>query len=284
VRDLRGWCVANFVWLFALYNIERVTGPLGLAPFLYPLTVALSLALVAVPRLHDWSRTVLAIVAAGFLTAKLLLGQEIWGAAFSVTSLEVLALGMTTTLGAGFGRLLAEFSESSHNLTIQHLQDRSASFEAEQGRIFQEIRRARRNDRPAALLTFSVDPDEVVEQSDRLMLDVQRTNLKRYVTTRIGELLSQELNGSAIITRRNGHFVTLLPETRKEEVTGLLQRLSDATKRELGVTLHAGSASFPDEEITFARLLERAEGRMWTPRPEAPVPQEAADPQLASVP
>ena len=79
---------------------------------------------------------------------------------------------------------------------------------------------------------------------------------------RMAEVLSEEMKDCSIITRRNGHFITLLPETDRGEAHELMDTLKMAAKEKLGVDLRMGLSCFPDDEITFVHLLERAEDDM----------------------
>lgn len=275
MRDVRSWSTAIVVWLFGLYNIERLD-PLGLSPLIYPFSAAVLVACVLASPLA--MRRLGSLIAAGllFLGAKTLAGEELFGAAFAGTSLELLALGVTTWLGLGFGRVLSEFREASTNVMIQHLRDRSTAFDVGQGRIYEEIRRARRHGRPAALVSVEVDSESVRAQPDRLLLEIQKENLERYAMARFAEILDRETSSYGIITQRDRHFVTLLPETRREDAERLVGRLAEAAERELGVKLRAGYATFPEDEVTLSSLIERAEQRRSDPSQMSAPPEDQA--------
>ena len=89
--------------------------------------------------------------------------------------------------------------------------------------------------------------------------------------TRIAELLSKEMKASDIITRRNGHFVTVLPETSRQGAARLIEKLTRSARENLGLKLTVGLSVFPEEEITFVKLLERAEANMADGRRDTPV-------------
>jgi hypothetical protein len=57
--------------------------------------------------------------------------------------------------------------------------------------------------------------------------------------------------------------VIVLPEINRESVAEVIQRLESAAKENLGLELSFGVSTFPDEEVTFEKLLECAETEMW---------------------
>ena len=89
-----------------------------------------------------------------------------------------------------------------------------------------------------------------------------RETLEKYVSARLAEFLVGELGDLAIITKRNGHFVTLLPETNRANLSDVLRKLQLSAKEKLGLQLKIGVSTFPDEAVTFERMLEDAESEM----------------------
>ena len=98
----------------------------------------------------------------------------------------------------------------------------------------------------------------------RVIDDMQRELVEKYVLARTARLLRDRLEDSAIVTQRNNHFVVLLPETPWEELPAVLRTLDNAAQEQLGLTLSIGVATFPDQAITLEGLLEQAEADMAT--------------------
>jgi GGDEF domain-containing protein len=91
--------------------------------------------------------------------------------------------------------------------------------------------------------------------------------MKKYINTRLANLLIDELEDSAVVTQLGDHFVTLLPETNREEVCQVLKRLKSAAEEKLGLKLKVGVSTFPDRAVTFETLLEQAEAEMMQQSP-----------------
>jgi GGDEF domain-containing protein len=96
----------------------------------------------------------------------------------------------------------------------------------------------------------------------RFIEDIKREVVTKYIAKHMAILFAEELEDSAIVTQRDNHFVMLLPETRREDVTAIANRLQAAASRLLGLKLNVGASTFPDEAVTFETLLERAEAEM----------------------
>jgi GGDEF domain-containing protein len=95
----------------------------------------------------------------------------------------------------------------------------------------------------------------------------------------VADVLSQEVSHCDLIARRGNHFIMLLPETDQEGAEALARRLKESVEARLGLTLQAGSACFPEQEVTFTGLLERAESQMRQGNLEA---EPQADLRLAT--
>ncbi len=261
------------VWFSLLFNIERLAPQLNIAPFFYGFTAICAVLIVLLPKLHKMSlQTLFAMALLPYLAIKYYWGFPISGAssgaALPITITEISALGLTVVLSTLTGRRLEELQETLTSLMIGQMSKEVQPFGTGQGLIYREVRRARRHQRPLALLAISpvdtslrVSLDEVSGKApfNRFVEDVQHEIVKKYIFARIANLLIEQLEDSCIVTQRDEHFVTLVPETSREDLQPIVKKLESAAEEKLGIKLRIGMATFPDEEITFEALLERAE-------------------------
>ena len=264
------------IWFSLLFNIERFTQPINIAPFFYGFTAVCAILIVVLPRLHRTSLQILfTVTLLPYFLLEYYFGHSIGGEFLPVTITEMSALGLTIVLSALTGRRLEELQETLTSLMIGQMSKEIQPFGTGQGLIYREVRRARRHQRPLALLAISaadaslrVSLDEFSYKApfNRFVEDVQHEIVKKYVFARIANLLIDELEDCAIVTQRDDHFVTILPETTKEDSQAIVRRLEHAAEEKLGIKLRIGMATFPDEEITFEALLERAEATMMNPK------------------
>jgi len=270
MKGLRVWSLTFFGWLFVFYNIERLLGPANLVPAIYLVAPLSALPLMMFPRLHvsiPWL-TVLPIVIV--VSLRLWLEYPISGASLPLTLMEIGCVGLTAALARQVGQNLEDLRRSAVTALLDHGRDRSRSFEDGQEAIDREIRRARTFRRDLSLLAISAGDETIGVSFDRFTQEVQRDTVHKYAMVRTAELLSTEMKSSDIITRSDGHFVTVLPETSRAGATRLIEKLKRSAREKLGLELTVGLSVFPEEETTFVKLLERAENDMGNSRPDTP--------------
>lgn len=263
MKKLRIWCGLFFVWLFVLYNVERLHAPINLASFVYVLAAAIAIPVILFPRLQKLPLAWLVVLVVPLvLGLKAWLGYPISGHALPITITELGATGLTVALARQMGCSLEDLRLAAISTLLTHLHDNTRPFEQGQADIYREIRRARVHSRPLALLAVSAPPRSVDICLDRLTLEMQRDCVRNYVQAKIAELLSSEMNNCEIITHHGSHFVTLVPEAGHERAAELAKRLKSLARERLGIDLSIGMSIFPEEEVTFVKLVERAEAQM----------------------
>jgi GGDEF domain-containing protein len=271
MTQLRYLFVAATVWFFCLYNIERLEKPINIASFVYVFVAICAVLVLSVPRLNKmpfyW---LFGLALLPFLGLKYQLGYEILGQ-LAITVTEICAIGVTIFLASQIGQRLEELRLVVTNLTVGQTGTATQPFEVGQGHIYREIRRARRHQRPLTLLSIAIAddvtglPTERFNQDvplQRFIKDIQNDLVAKYMQARVADLLIAQFEDSAVITQRDEHFVTLLPETNREDVTEIVDKLQATVAEKLGLQIKVGVSTFPDEAVTFETLLERAEGKM----------------------
>jgi len=263
MKRLRYWFAGTCIWFFFLYNIERLGQPVNIASPVYVFAVACALCVILLRPLHRMPLYWPFLMAlAPYFVLKNQLGYSLSGENLPLTITEVCAIGLTILLTGQVARRLEVLEETVTDLTIRHLKEEVYSFNTGQGRIYREIRRARRYRRPVALLAITVTEESLQLSLDRFIQEAQREIIKKYIAARIAELLVEELQDSDVIAQRNDHFITLLPETQQEDIPETIKRLETAAAEKLGLKIKIGVSTFPDEAVTFEQLLEQAETKM----------------------
>jgi GGDEF domain-containing protein len=257
------WLAAAILWLFALYNVERLHAPINLASFVYVFSAGAALLVLVVPPLRRLGAHWLYLLPLPlYFALKRVLGYDIAGAALPITVTEICAIEISIALARRLALGLEELHEAVAAAMVGNLRDVSIPFEVGQSEIYREMRRARRHQRPLALLSIGLPDGGLAVKSPRLLEQLQRENLRRYATAQLANILAEEADDSDIIARRGDHFVTLLPEATYEEASLFAKRLQTHASAQLGLRLHVGVATFPDRELTFEKLVETAESEM----------------------
>lgn len=260
MKQLRLWCAIFFGWLFVFYNIERLHAPINIGSFVYVLAAGASVPLIFFAQLQR-IRSVWLIVPLVplILVLKACFGYPIFGASLPMTITEVGAVLVTIVLARRIGSSLEDLRQSAVQSLIAHLNEKSRPFELGQSAMYREIRRARAFDRPLALLAVSAKCEAVDLQLDRFTQEVQQETVRNYIQARIAQLLTEETKDCDIITQCDGHFTALLPEASRDVVENVIERISSTSRERLGIELDFGVSIFPEDEVTFVRLLESAE-------------------------
>jgi hypothetical protein len=259
VKQLLFWVVGLCTWLSVFYNLERWNQPINIASFVYVYVAVL----VAVVLLVRWFQrapvfwTFLIALPAYFLL-KVLLGYQIGGSALPITVTEVSAIGITIILARQVGSRVDELQKAVIELTIGSSRNPANVFSVDQGKIYREIRRARRYHRPAALMAVSATDESMKLTLHRFIREAQREITRKYVSARMASFLVKELDDFDIVTERDDHFIVLLPELSRKSLPELVDNLKAALNKNLGLDTRIGVSMFPDEAVTLESLVEKA--------------------------
>ncbi len=263
MKRLRFILICIIAWLFFFYNIERLSEPINIASFVYVYTAAIAIIMLVVPPLYNVSLIWPYLISlVPFFAIKYYLGYQIGGAHLPFTITEMCAIGITMLLVGVLLRELKDLRDAVDNLTISQLDKGTYPFETGQGAIYREIRRARAAERQAALVAISITDESLQGSINRFIEEAQRDIIQKYISARVAHLLIGELRDYDVITKRDNHFVALLPELDREKANEVVTKLEAAAKEKLGIYLKFGVSTFPDEAVTFEMLLENAEARM----------------------
>jgi GGDEF domain-containing protein len=251
------------IWLFLFYNIERLSEPIDIAGVAYtfvPIVAALTISLPRLRQVPLWALVVMPVPV--YLGLKALTGYAVWGAAMPLTVTEVCVIAVTIILSRWVSSGVSEFENAVARITIGQLDVQAGPFSTGQAEMYREIRRARHYQRPLALMAVGVEEKSIQVALDRMVQEVQHAMMKRYVLSDIAKTLCQKLEDYNVIAQTNHHFLILLPEVSSDHLAELASRLRQAVSEQVGATLQIGTASFPDDAVTFESLVDRAVGEM----------------------
>jgi GGDEF domain-containing protein len=261
------------IWLFLFYNIERLSKPVDIAGLAYtfvPLMAVLTMLVPSFRRLPLW--VLLGVPIPIYLALKAWTPYNVWGAAMPLTVTEICVIVVTTLLACWVSSGVDEFESAIAHITIGQVDSLPKSFATGQAEMYREMRRARHHQRPLALMAIGVEEKSIQVALDRMVHEAQQGMMKRYVLSDVARTLCDELEDYNIIAQSSDHFLVLLPEVTSEQLGDLSGRLYSALSDRLGVTLRIGSASFPEDAVTFKSLVEKAVEEMDGELKPAPSP------------
>ncbi len=263
MKQIRYWLAAYFLWLFLLYNIERLSEPINLASFVYVFTLASGLAILFLRFLQRIRLYWLFLLAMPpYLLLKMWLGYSLLGKGLPLTVTEICAIWFTIFLSWQITKQIREINETVYRLIIGHNHTDLQPFEIRQSQIYREIRRARQHQEPGSLIAVSVNAYSLQANFDQIIQKLKKELAQRYANAQLSKLLLTRLHSTDIVSQRNNHFVVFLPETGKAETAKVAARIQNMSSQDLGLTVNIGVSTFPDDATTFEGLLSIAEGKM----------------------
>ena len=263
MKRLRILVAILIAWLFFFYNIERLSGFIDITAVTYTFVPAMVATTILVPRLRRvplWAHMIAPIPV--FLVLEVLMKDELWGAYLPLTVTEVCAIVLTTLLARSVSTAICEFEGAIAHITMGQPDKSPEPFSVGQGEIYRQVRRARDHQRPLALMALKVEEESFKVALDRMVQEAQQSMMKQYVMSGVSKTLCDELEDYNIIAKRNDHFLVLLPEVTPDELPDLTKRLCKAISEQVGVTLQVGTASLPENALTFEGLVEKAIEKM----------------------
>jgi len=259
MKRMRFLIAVLIIWLFVFYNIERLSEPINITRVAYTLVPITAVLVILVPRLR---KVPLGVLLVGPIPIVLVLRAWLrygtWDTAIPLTVTEICVIALTTILARWVGNGLSEFESAIANITIGQAGKLPEPFSVGQGEMYREVRRARHYQRPLTLMAIGIEEGSIQIALDRMVREVQQAMMKQYVLSGVARTLCAELEDYHIIAQRNDHFLALLPEVTSEQLTDLAGRLRKAVSEQVRVTLQIGTASFPEDAVTFESLVEKA--------------------------
>jgi GGDEF domain-containing protein len=260
MKRMRFLVAMLIIWLFLFYNIERLSKPVNITGVAYtfvPIVAALTISVPRLRRVPLW--VLLGVPVPIFLALKAWAGFPVWGMAMPLTMTELCVIAVTIILARWVSNGVGEFESA---IAIGQVDRLVEPFSAGQAEMYREIRRARHHQRPLALMAVGVEEQSIQVALDRMVQEVQRAMMKQYVLSDVARTLCHRLEDYNVVAQTNDHFLILLPEVTSEQLTDLVGRLHQVVSEQVGVALQIGTASFPDDAVTFESLVEKAVGEM----------------------
>ncbi len=263
MKQLLFWIAGLCLWLSVFYNLERWNEPINISTFVYVYTLIIVIAVLLIRWLQQapiyW---LFLMTLPPYFLLKYAYGYEIGGSALPITVTEIGAIGITILLARQIGNRVSELQDALLELTLGKLRNGGRFFDVYQTQIYQEIRRARRYHRTAAIIAVSATEESVKLSLNRFIKDAQREIAKKYVNARMADLMVKELDDFDIVAERDNYFIVLLPELSRKSLPEIINNLKGAFNKNLGLDTRIGVSIFPDEAVTLESLIDKAVSAM----------------------
>jgi len=268
MAQIRWRVILLLVWLTLFFNIERLDLNLGtidtinLPTSVYFIGIAVAIAALT-PTFQRLSVGVLlAIAPLSYILALAAMRKPILGDIHTYLTLtSIFLLAVTIVLSYNLGRSLTEFLEAVEDITFSNKGGRLRSEEEARDAVHLEMISSRRTQRPLSLLMLQADMSSLNMMMHRLIQDVQRLMMQRYLLVSISRVLSRYARRTDIIIegRKPGRLIVLAPETSGEDARVLGERLIRIAQERMGIDASYSIATFPEQALTYEELLNVAE-------------------------
>ncbi len=178
--------------------------------------------------------------------------------------IETSMLAIMVVLAARFSRAILDAEESFEKFALANVGDRDKPIKEAMGDVEKEIFRSRRYNRPLSLLVIEPDPSSSKAAAEHLASDIRRSMVERYLYTSLGKILRKLMRRSDLIMEHpdKGQFIVLCPETPNSRFQDLARRIQSSAAEKLKISVALGSASFPEESLTFDELVQKAQSQI----------------------
>lgn len=270
MKRMRFLVAILIVWLFLFYNVERLSKSINLTGAAYvfvPVVAMLTLLAPPLRKVPLWGLQSVSI--ATFLMLKMVGGFQ-WRSPLPLTVTEVCITALTVIMARWVSDGLGEFEKAVGHISIGQIGKALESFSTGQVGMYRELRRARHYQRPLSLMAVSVEEGSIQIAVDRMVQETQQAMMRQYVLSSVAGTLGDLLEDYNLIAQDNSHFLILMPEVSAAQLDDLVSGLRQLVSEQVGVALQIGTASFPDDAMTFDSLTEKAVRGMKEKKSESP--------------
>ena len=253
----RLWTTTTLCWFFTLFNIERIFPAVNLASYVYCLATLAGVSMLAIPGLR---RKPFGVTAVGFgilwIFGKSVLGYSVDLHELPIAFAEVASVVLSQFLCLKVAQNTDEFQVISAQLLNALRANSIAGLRESEPLLLEEIRRARRHERPLSFIALNAEEVTSTALSE-LVRKLERSLSRDYVMGCISKILDEKTKSHDLTVRIGNQFLILLPETGAESAQLMARRLQSTVESQLGIRIEAATCAFGIDEVTLSGVLDR---------------------------
>ena len=189
-----------------------------------------------------------------------------WGNSrpLQVQIIQLLLVGLSAGLAYDVSKRVSQIDRTLNGLLSSAYPNRARDIHSARDLIDSEITRSRRYHYPLTVLVIHPDNRQGEGKDRRKQHEsLEKEMLKRLATAKISRILSDLARDTdMVLYDKDGQFILLCPQTDLKYIDVLADRIDNAVNENLDARIYWGSASFPDEAITFDELIQTAKIRL----------------------
>lgn len=255
------------VALVFFFNIERLDfnqqSIVNIHSFVYLLVVLAVFSIIILPVFMRFSASQTVVFWLGvYVGLHLILfkGQAFLSDIY-ITVTEVGMLVVLIILAYQIACALQEFKQAVESMAMTQLHGTSLLLDQAGDFIRKEMRRSRQYQRSLSVIVATPNFQSLKEPLPPLVQEVQKTIANHFARAKLAEMISKEIQlvNTVLEDREHDRFIIVCPEVDQAGASLLAEKVCAVIKRNLGVDVRCGAASFPDMALTFEELIAQAE-------------------------
>lgn len=253
------------IWFVLIFNLERLLGSefIVLDPMVPWFVVFLSVVLLTLPVLARQNLMLMSALVFFGYAALFTLQNALTGIQFQTFLISVSILEVTLLLVRHVAKALYQFDLATETILLGTTGVRMLSLTEGEEAINHELYRARRFDRPVAIVYCEVSkenlPNHLRVDTGAIQWDISRSFHERYNKIRLIRAIASLTYKSDIIVEYGDGLVVCLPETNGQEARVFMSQLNTLVENTLSTQPIIGIACFPDEGLVFDSLVKMAQ-------------------------
>ena len=267
MRRLQDSILYLVIQLTILFNIERLdvngTSPINLSTTIYLLTTIAVITTLSVKWIRKMRPAVLGLMwAIVFIIVKFtttsqhpLLGGIYTYLTFTEFAMFLLAVYLTHNVTLNFD----ELEQAIKNFAFAN-NSRIKRTPESQEKINAEIYRSRRFQRDLSVIVLEQDMSKARLENNKVVQEAQRTMMEHYISAMLAREVYAQLRQTDLLIEhdKDGKLIIVSPDTDEVGAQKLIDRLNTLAQ-DGAFSIKFGTATFPDNGLTFDQLLRHAE-------------------------
>ncbi len=261
MSNIKSITITLITWFIILFSVNTLTnGQIEIPVFAQLLAVAISTAILLMPQLsrtHLLISGVVSLVVFGALFVTT-------GANGSVVSIvmSIIAVEISVILTHILSQRITKIDRAAHIFTMGSQQIGMVSIEEGQEKLNGELYRARRLERPMAVVYCELntrDEKDITVENNTVNWQITRTFRHRFQQFQMSKLAASLIYKDDIIIEYGDRIIIGLPETDTPEAATFINRLGKLVAETMGLEITIGTAIFPDNGLMAEDLIYAAQ-------------------------
>ena len=176
-----------------------------------------------------------------------------------LTMTEIFFMVGISTISQKLGKEIQIFRKSVEQTTVLMAGRQIKNIENSNKEIHREMTRSRQYERPISVIVVKPATQQTDLNVDDMLKEIQKETAVHYMRAKMVKTLQNQLRlmDMVLLDDDSEQFVIICPEVNDEGTKPVIAKLSNQLNK-MGIDAKFSSATFPEEGLTFAGLINEA--------------------------